>query len=623
MGGISQGLGRAAADAFSDVIGKAYDKLEGNVAGKFGIDMMWSMSRSFKQHPTGEAVYKMAEEGIRQRTLATDKLMAPIHAFEEVAKKNSDVSMKHDYNTATLAQIHNSFPPGHSAQNAIAPLMARPELHAKPLPDIKKILHSEGNMYGREVAFGPGASNLAATIYPMITSQGTERTKAEAWLGILSQVFKDTESIPNVGERSGTKADVAQYINDMHRQLSMAPIKLDVTAEHKAGGKAEALAHHYAMTWLAPLIATAHLADFYKLGTLPAQTLFKTFTNMSDPQINQLKLASGIFFHTVNSIYDNDFKYRTGVVGRTTGLPDAAAFLHKIYHNPLFNNERMLQLSVMGSAGYHSAQMWGLQSVHNVPRAIAELEEMGLDVNAIRNRGGILTDDEMKQAIWHFTNNRLFIDRPMDRARFSQKSPFMRIGSMFHGYITKEGSYLARELMKLARSNDYMAIAQFVGTVGIVFPATAPLLYSLQTLVRTASVEKAKEQLESDYGSLINPTGFGDFAVEYLKLLGHFGSGGAFMQYLHAASNYKLAQNMAGPVPGVAMGTAEDVVHGFMGTKTGGHQLKDWKPAGRDALRYFTIPIFGSWAAQHLLPPKKKGSGGSLRLPSFRGGRRL
>jgi hypothetical protein len=341
---------------------------------------------------------------------------------------------------------------------------------------------------------------------------------------------------------------------------------------------------------------------------------------MSDPQIQQLKVASGIFFHTVNSIYDNDFKYRTGVLARTSGLPDAAAFLQKIYHNPLFNNERMLQLSVMGSAGYHSAQMWGKQAVHGVPRAIAELEEMHLDVGAIVARGGDLTDDELKQAIWHYTNNRLFIDKPMDRARFAQKSPFMRVGSMFHGYITKEGSFLARELTKLARTNDYMGIAQFAGTVGMVFPATAPLLYSLQTLIRTASPEKAKEQLEADYGSLTHPTGFGDFSLEYLKLLGHFGAGGAFMQYLHSAANYKLAENILGPVPGVAIGTATDIYHGAVGTKTGQH---NWTPAERDVLRYFTLPIFGSWAAQHMLPPKKS-SGGGLKISSFkRGGRRF
>lgn len=617
MGAFAQGIGKGLADGLSDAIGKAYDKMEGNVAGKFGIDMLWSMSRSFKQHPTGEVVFKMAEEGIRQRTLVTDNLMKPVHAFEGAAKKDSALATMHDYNSASLQQIHNSLPQGHAGQIALAPLMARPELHSKALPDIKKMLHSEGNMYGREAAFGPNASNLAATLYPMLTTQGTERTKAEAWLGILSQVFKDTESIPNVGERSGTKADVAQYINTMHKRLDLDPFKMDVKAEYKGGGKLEAMTHHYAMTWLAPLIAAAHLADFYKLGTLPATTLWKTFTEMSDPQIQQLKVASGIFFHTVNSIYDNDFRYRTGKIANVTGLPDAAAILHKLYHNPLFNNERMLQLSIMGSAAYHSAQMWGLQAVHNVPRAIAELTEMHLDVNAIRSRGGVLNEDELKQAIWHFTNNRLFIDKPMDRARFAQKSPFMRVAAMFHGYITKEGSYLARELMKLARSNDYMAIAQFAGTVGLVFPATAPLLYALQTLIRTASPQQAESQLEQDYGSLVHPEGFGDFSLEYLKLLGHFGGGGAFMQYLHAAANYKLAENMLGPVPGVAIGTAQDVVHAFHGT--GPHRAE---PFERDFLKYFTLPIFGPWAATHMLPSRKhKGTG--LRLPSMRGGRRF
>jgi hypothetical protein len=40
---------------------------------------------------------------------------------------------------------------------------------------------------------------------------------------------------------------------------------MDVRPEYISGGKVEAATHQYAMTWLAPLIASAHLADFYKL----------------------------------------------------------------------------------------------------------------------------------------------------------------------------------------------------------------------------------------------------------------------------------------------------------------------------------------------------------------------
>lgn len=612
MGGFT----RPIAEGISDAVGKAYDKLEGNSVGKSGIDFLWSMSRSFKQHPTGESVYKMAEEGIRVKHEYTQNLMKPLNDFKGEVRKNSALAIAHDYKTAPLQQIHASLPPGHSARSALDPLMARPEFHTSTLDEIGAALHAEGNMVGRQAAFGPQGMNLAATIYPMLTGHDpVEQTKANAWLGILSQVFKDTGTIPNVsGPRSGIKSDVATSINRMRKGVDLDPIKMDVSAEYVPATALERKMHKYGMTYLAPFITMAHLADFYKLGTLPATSVFKALTTLGDKDLQDLKTASGIFFHTMNSIYQNDFEYRTGALARRSGLPDAAAILHKTYHNPLFNNERMLQLSIMGSAAYHSAQMWGKQALHGNARAIEELKEMHLNVNKIVDQGGELTEDELKQAIWHFTNNRLFIDKPMDRSRLAQKGPFMRVSSMFHGYITKEGSWLSRELMKLGRTNDYVGLAQFAGTVGIAFPMSAPLLLGLQTLVRTASPEKAKKEVDEDYGSMFEPKGMEDFSLNYLKLLAHFGAAGAFMQYVHAADNYKLAANLAGPVPGVAIGTAEDIVHGVKGTKSGEH---NWRPTQRDFLRYMTLPIFGNWVAEHEIP-KGRQSGGSLKFPSHR-----
>jgi len=614
-------IGETLARAGEDVFSKAYDYIgsKGGI-GKFAIDSLWSMNREFKGTPTGEAIYGMAEKGIKARNDISDQLKAPLNKFKVETKKDSGLAMHMtQHRNSDLQTIHNSLPQNSPGRTALAPLMADPDNHGMTLKALESKFHSEANMHGMNAAFGPDSINLAATVFPEIRAGGTRQTKAEAQLAILSQIFKDEEGAKKGAlgvMQSKLKSDVQDYMTETYKRyyLSKAQGKgfvfpMNVAPEYIKGGTAEQLSHKYSMNFLAPLIAMSHMADFYKLATAPAQVLMKTLTSFSDPHMEQMKLASGIFFHTQHSIYDHDFNYRTGRLAELTKQPNAAALIHKIYHQPLFNNVRMAQLSTFGSAAYHSAQMWGKQAVRGDLRAIAELHEMHLDPQAIIARNGDLTDDELSQAIWHYTNNRLFIDRPMDRSRFAQKSPFMRVASMFHGYVTKEGHFITRELHKMAAANDYVGIAHFAGVVGILFPATAPLLYSLQTLVRTASPTKAKQQLDSYYQPLIHPTGIGNFTLAYLDLLGHFGAAGAFMQYIHAAANHRLAGNILGPVPGVGTGIVEDVVGGFKGEaeekttrRRKGEERRPWRPLERDFLRYMTIPIFGAWASEHLVP---------------------
>lgn len=611
MGAFSGGLTRGLAETAEKGTQAVYEKLSGVSKGEYSAtDFLASMRRSFTGDPRGPLVEGMIDKGVQVRNQHLTTALRPVHEFQGHVKTDKNLALAHDYSTANIAQIHGSLPHGSAPRQALDPLMFNPANHTMTLGDYQKNAFSQANMVGRDVAFGPDSSNLAATLYPMLTSKTpTDVTKAESWLGVMSQVFKDTEPTAQrdgkLNWQSGIKSDVVSNINRTQKAYKLPTIKMETTPEYKKGGAKEQKTHEYAMTYLAPFIAVAHLSDFFKLGTAPATSLVKTLFEHDTKTMRDLKMASGIFNHTMHSIYDSDFRYRTGTVAQKTGLPDAAAMLHKMYHNPLFNNVRMLQLSTFGSAGYHSAQLWASQAARTGDeRAIAELKEMRLDPNAIVSRGGKLTDEELEQAIWHYTNNRLFIDKPLERARVSQKSPFFRIATMFHGYISKEGQFLTHELYKLAKANDHVAIAQFAATVGVVFPACAPLLDSLGTLVRTANPQKAYEQAEEDYDTLLHPDGFGDFTMEYLGLLAHFGGFGAFTQYLHSAANHRLAAALAGPVPGVITGTVEDTATPIYKAYQG--KNANFEPLGRDLLRYFTLPIFGGWAAEHMLPRKKR-----------------
>jgi hypothetical protein len=625
------GITAPIAEAAGDVLGKVYNAMSESKAGRGGIEALWSMARSFVGHPEGETVWKMVEDGVATRQQALDPLMKPIHDFQSAVRKDSNLARMHDYSKAPLAQIHGSLrSSGHSAAATLAPLMSDSANHTLTIPQLEGKFQSQANFAGRTAAFGKNAENLAATIYPMLKSSNPlDVSRANAWLGIAAEVFKDTEDIPGAGLRSGIKADVRTYVSRMEKQygsgLNIAKgmkVSPEWTPPDKYG--VEKTAGAYAINYLAPGIAVVHLSDFFKLATLPAQVLMKTFTSMGDKELRELKWASGIFNHTMHSIYHNDFMYRTGRLARMTGLPDASAIIQKLYHTPLFNNERMTQLSIMGSAAYHATQLWAKQAVHGDARAIQQLKELHFDVPSLIRRNGELTEDELKNAIFNFTNNRLFIDKPLYRSKLSQSSPFFRIALMFHGYISRESQYIVHELSKGMRANDYAGLAQFVATIGLLYPAAAPMIDSLGVLLRTGSPSDAYDRLKQDYGSLIEPKGFGDFASTYLKLIAHFGGAGVFTNYLHAVVNHRTAAAFLGPAPGVAAGFGDDIGTALhTRQKAGDHNLE---PLQRDFLHYATIPILGSWVSHYTLPTRaEKGSTSSVltrRLGSHRHERR-
>jgi hypothetical protein len=608
LGAVGEAATKGIAEGADKAISAVYAKMEPNSFGKGAIDFLFSMNESFKNHPQGAAVKSMISDGIVTRAQQGDKALAPIHQFQQAVKTDPKLALKFNYKKTDLKTIQGTLrAENHPAAQHLAPLMADSTNHDLNLHELEGKQQAYANMVGRSVALGPKSINLAATLHPMLKSADPrEQTKATAWLEIISQIFKDTQNIPGVGVRSEVKHDVGQYVNRLEREYGNKGAeltKLDISPEYSAPGGFEKGTMKYGMNYLAPLIATAHLADMFKLGTFPAKALMKSLTQMGDKDLNDTVTASGIFSHTLHSIYHNDFEYRTGLVSRMTGQPGLTAILNKTYHAPLFNNLRMLQLRCFGTAAYHSAQMWGKQAVHGDKRALSELGEMNLDVDSIIKRGGDLTEDEIQKAVFHYTNSKLFVDRPLDRSRLAQKNGFFRAASLFHGYLSREGTFISHELSKLMKAQDYLGIAQFAGTVGIVFPACAPMLKSLSIFARTASPSAAWQEMKDDYNHLFHPKTIGEFVSTYIEMLAHFGGAGAYMSYVHAAENHRTAGALLGPVGGAAANIADDAATAAKGSKRGKHTSDAFK---RDLLHYGTIPIFGNWTAEHMLPKRKR-----------------
>jgi len=611
--GIAKPISEAVADGLSHAIDWGYESMAKNEGfGRTVVNALTAMRRSFGDTPQGADVAKMIDKGVRVRQQAAGQLLAPTKAFKTEVAKNPQASISYDKN-ATLGQLYNALPTGHPAKNALTPLMAQPYLHGRNIEDIENLMHDQSNLVGRTAAFGPDSIHLAGLLHPLLTSSDPAKIMAgNTYLDIASLVFKDNQDIvqyfgPDVGKRteeSGIKRDVLHHINTIRNNVDLPPIKMDVEPQYKYGGKVESKVHHYTMKVIAPGIAIAHIGDFAKLpATVPLGALWKTISRLPTPQLRMIKDMSGIFLHTQHSIIDNDFKFRTGRISKLTEMPDVAAAFHKVANQPGFNNLRMFQLSLFGTAGYHTVQQWAADAVHGVKGAAEELRDVGLDPASVIRRRGVLTADEIATSMYHFVDNRLFIDRPLDKSRWS-RYPAMRIATMLHGYVTREGRMITHELYKYAKAGDYGRIAQILGTVGVLWPYTiAPFLLSAGTLFRTADPKKAYEQLEKSYDIMFHPTrNPKETLATYFTLVGHFGGMGNFISLIHAAANNRLAAALMGPVPGVATGLAEDVVHGIWGTQSGVH---NWHPLMRDALRY-SVPVFGGPAANWIFPAQKE-----------------
>ncbi|HEY4799157.1 MAG TPA: hypothetical protein VII99_08800 [Bacteroidia bacterium] len=609
--GMVRPLGKVAMDLLSDSLDALYQGSKDYPLWSKVADVTASMARDYRGHPNGPTMVRMINKGVRIRQQAIGVIRKPITDFEKVVSSDPQLALKHNYKKDTLGQIYSGLPQNHPGELALRPLMSNPKNGKYTIEDMKNIMISHANAIGVEQSLGPHSIYLANLLEPMLTGPDpVEYTRAMSWMNNLSQIFNDTTSVYNMGsthEESKIKMDVSALINQPRVAANLKPITIDTTPQFEKGGMYEKIGHKYVMNNITPWIGIVHIGDLMKLpANLPARVLWKTLTTFNEPQLKDMVMRSGALTHTILEIVDADFRFRTSALADVTKMPDAAALIHKMWHQPGFNNLRKLQINIMGAAAYHAMQEWSQQALRGNEWAIENLKEVEVDINDLIRRNGVLTQDEMLNGMYHYTDNRLYIDRPLDRTKYAGKSPFFRTALMLHGYARKEGIYIGRELHKMIRTGEGMKVAQFAAVVAGVYPfVTAPLLRSLGVLARTADPKAAYDDYTGTYHRLSHPGGAGNFALEYATLLAHFGGMGNFMNMLHAAHAHKLAYQMAGPFPGVVYNIGDDLLNAAQTELTSPPgKKKDYTQFYRDILRY-SIPVLGSQAAHWLLPKRQ------------------
>jgi hypothetical protein len=170
---------------------------------------------------------------------------------------------------------------------------------------------------------------------------------------------------------------------------------------------------------------------------------------------------------------------------------------------------------------------------------------------------------------------------------------------MFHGYVSSQQRFMRRELQKKLEAGDYVGIARYAGTVGLLFPTIAPMLKAAETVARTGSPSTASSGMQKDYETLAHPENVAQFSAEYLDMLSYFGSWGIMHSFIGAAHGDRLALALMGPIAGDAVRTAQDTINfSTKSTKTGKHNIK---PLAKDILQQ-TVPGVGNIAAHQIFP---------------------
>jgi hypothetical protein len=466
----------------------------------------------------------------------------------------------------------------------------------------------------RMVAFGPNMSYLAPAITALKKSADpVKNSYADLLMDVISNDTRDLSTFKGAPV-SDVKMRIRDYIEQENKANTLLAksrgqtpkdIPLPKTAPtYSSTGELERAIRTFTIIRQAPFAAFSHaLMPVNLVISSPLSAVVKGLITMNTPELKALREASGYLFQTQHAILNDRISAATGLIQHKTGNLRVANFIQSAFHMPGLNWIRTWQMSLAGATGYHSAIMWGEAAVKGDKEAILQLKGLGLNPEGIVKRGGKLSDEELKQAVYNFADDRMFINRAKFASLHSNANPFMRSASTFHGFINAQSNFMQRQLLLMLKAGDYKGIAKTAAVLGVAYPMVAPLIKSLGVLGRTANPGTALQSASDDYKHLSSPDNVEEFARTYIEMLSYIGGLGMAHSYIQGAWGDRLALTVLGPTFGAGVRTAQDAINGA--TKPNNSGKHNFKPLGRDLLDN-SIPIIGKELEHQLLPTDKE-----------------
>lgn len=614
----------------------------GEEAWKLGKEV-WSWVGSKESvrdlHPHAAAVMDLDSAFIAQRNKAYKALEEPVQKLWNGISQDQQLSKTLTDRKLTMRDIHSQLSStGHPLAQHSGQILSQ-NLHPKSGISLNADHTFEtmgfqnklqSNRMASDQVFGPHMQNIVPYIQDLYeSSDPRDHSTANLLMDVISNDSHDTFRHGGT-DKSRVKYEIRTAFgkeNKLRKRFGGPQLDLPNTdPTYRKQEELERKWHGFLVNRLAALAALPHIPMFGNLMGSPMQDIVKGIASMGDQKIKDTAMAAGILSNTMHQMFYNDLMGRTGQAAKIIGQ-GPAAFFYKMFHMPMFDTVRMWQLSLASSVGYHSALDWASMAAQGSKIAVERLKELKLDPQAIIARGGKLSQDEIEQSMFHYVNNRMFVDRPMDRALYANSNPYFRSATMFHSIIASQARFMRRELQIMWKGGDIKGIAQFAGTLGILFPAVMPWLQGLEVMGRTASPQKGMDEVKKDYSDLRMQNGFGNFTETYLSMLAHLGGFGVAQSIIKSAWGDRLASTVLGPAAGPVVTGASDFIKAATKPSTStkhnpfsrnkGNPNQKWYALGRDVSE-LTIPIVGKWAGHKLFPTLAEQREGKPHFPNRR-----
>ncbi|SRR6266567_2679748 len=605
---------------------KLTSKLEESSVGRGVLNMAGNQEWELDLTPGGRAIKTMQnqynllhDQALKQET---DKIAAlrQWHQNDDVARNSLPIK------TATMADYHtHAVATGHPIRTVTHSILASDVDKAGVSRNLgltqQEMMVKNESLARLKALTGPGSygsnfENAAPIIAEMRLSEDPRMVNhAQRVADIISNQVRDTKVIKNI-DTSYSKYSMNKAFKASNKVLaSIEEPQIPYLRENPTYEKpteAERTAHRVLDTMMLPFLSLKHVGQFFNLpASSPLPAMGASLLRMSRDEMEKTVEASSIVASTLWRATYRDILGETGKVAEWTHSPTMGKILARTIHQPGFTWFRRQQLNIAGSVGFHSAIYWAHNFAESGSKiAEARLKEMEIDPLDVLKQKGKLNEEQLQKGIYHYTNNRMFFNKGVDNSLWQNKNVFARAGFMYHSFVNSQASFMRRELLIMAKSGDIKGLAQFAGTMAVLFPNVAPLLGGAEKLLTTGSPQQAKETVKQGYGHLYSAKSVPEWLGNYINLMSHIGAAGTYFNYLNAIKGHRIEAALAGPFVG-AIGTDLVDIYGAASKEGKG---KSAYPLGRDVLKQ-TVPVVGSPLAHHIFPTQIDESGEGSAQP--------
>jgi hypothetical protein len=590
-------------DKFDSIIGRAESSASGRAALNIWGNQGWELGLT----DGGKAIKEMHNDYIKiqDQTLTAEntklKAIKDWHSNDAAARKAVPVD-------GTITQFHaHAVATNHPIQKVTGAIVDAG--NGQLTPERLMIKNQQiARLTAIAGSYGEHYENATPIIASMLRDPNPDVVNnAHRIADIISNQTRDTRKFTDHTGTSTQQSAAKKYMNQAFGKANKYLDKdkktpmLDTAKTYTPQAPLERVAHRVLDTMLIPFVALPHIGQVFNIAaSSPLRAIGASLLRMNVDEMHTTVEASGITASTAWSAMYRDILGETGHVAEWTHSPTVGKILARTIHQPGFSFVRKMQLNLAGSVGFHSAIYWAHNFAENGSKiAKARLEEIGLDPAAVLAQRGELTEEQLQKGVYHYTNNRMFFNRGIDNSLWQNRNVFTRAGFMYHSFVNSQASYMKRELMLMAKAGDIKGIAQFVGTLGILFPMVAPLIGGAEVMLRTGSPTQGIAKAQQNYSQLFDPDSPGAWVSNYFDLISHLGAAGVYFNYINAIKANRLMSAVAGPMAGATTTDITDAYHAaFQPTKAGKHNID---PLMRDVLKQ-TIPVAGSSLAHMFFP---------------------